>query len=38
MFSDVYEKSDFDELPESEIVINLEGTIVVTGINVPVLK
>ena len=38
IFSDVYEKSDFDGLPESEIVINPEGSIVVTGINVPVLK
>jgi len=38
MFSDVYDKSDFDGLPESEIVINSEGAIVVTGINVPVLK
>jgi len=38
IFSDVFETSDFDGLPESEIVINSEGSIVVTGINVPVLK
>lgn len=37
-FSNAYSEKDFDLLPEAEVVIEADGTILVTGINVPAIK
>jgi len=37
-YSDVYSRKDFDSVPEAEVLVEPDGTIVVTGINVPNLR
>jgi anaerobic ribonucleoside-triphosphate reductase activating protein len=37
-FSDVYSEQDFDTVPVAEVLIEVDGTVLVTGINVPTMK
>lgn len=37
-FSDVYSERDFESVPEAEVLIEADGTVLVTGINVPTMR
>ena len=37
-FSDVYSEQDFETVPEAEVLIEADGTVIVTGINVPTMR
>jgi anaerobic ribonucleoside-triphosphate reductase activating protein len=37
-FSDVYSEQDFKTVPEAEVLIEADGTVIVTGINVPTMR
>jgi anaerobic ribonucleoside-triphosphate reductase activating protein len=37
-FSDVYSQKDFETVPEAEVLIEADGTVLVTGINVPTMR
>jgi len=37
-FSDVYSEQDFETVAEAEVLIEADGTVIVTGINVPTMR